>query len=59
MALSYAPFDDSAPGVPKAVPKELLRRGPLPEVDGTECNYLVMFFVGGVFLMALVDTMRD
>jgi hypothetical protein len=30
----------------------------LPGSDNTECNYLVMFFVAGVFLMALGDSMK-
>ena len=28
-----------------------------PGPDRTECNYLVMFFVLGVFLLALMDSM--
>jgi hypothetical protein len=30
----------------------------LPGSDNTECNYLVMFFVAGVFLLGLGDSMR-
>jgi hypothetical protein len=28
------------------------------ERDATECNYLIMFFVAGVFLLGLADAMR-
>lgn len=30
-----------------------------PVTDNTECNYLVMFFVAGVFLLGIVDAMRS
>ena len=30
----------------------------LPDSDNTECNKLVMFFVAGVFLMAIGDSMK-
>ena len=56
MALSMAPlaeWDES-----------LILRAPVPRPmyntpgpDRTECNYLVMFFVLGVFLLALMDSM--
>jgi len=56
MALCMAPLGDwdeplilRAP-VPAPAP---VRSGP----DRTECNYLVMFFVLGVFLLALIDSM--
>lgn len=56
MALCMAPIAEwdeplilRAP-VPPAPPT---RPGP----DRTECNYLVMFFVLGVFLLALMDSM--
>jgi hypothetical protein len=33
--------------------EKMMTTGP----DRTECNYLVMFFVLGVFLLALMDSM--
>jgi len=30
----------------------------IPGSDNTECNYLVMFFVLGVFLLGLGDSMK-
>jgi hypothetical protein len=49
--LSYAPVDFSPP--PTRYKPVLHKTGPVGEV--TECNYLVMFFVIGVFFMAIVD----
>jgi hypothetical protein len=56
MALSMAPFDQW--------PEPLILRAAVPAPvtttsgpDRTECNYLVMFFVLGVFLLALIDSM--
>lgn len=58
MAVAYAPFgEDESPQVktpPRVVPKS-----PLPVSDNTECNYIVMGFVVGVFLLGLVDSMRS
>jgi len=31
----------------------------MPVSDNTECNYIVMFFVAGVFLLGLMDTIRS
>ena len=62
MGLSYAPFGDdpidrdpapiiNTPSIPiKGLP-DLTR-------DSTECNYLVMFFIAGVFLMGFTDALR-
>lgn len=59
MALSYAPFDDPvAPRPPSFVPPEARTAVRQFERDGTECNYLIMFFVAGVFLLGLADAMR-
>ena len=66
MAISYAPFEDmSAPKPPVYDPLKLgavSRSGGMmmrPEADATECNYIVMFFVVGVFLIALSDAMKS
>lgn len=57
MALSYAPFDDPvAPRPPSYIQKVAEPR--TIERDATECNYLIMFFVAGVFLLGLADAMR-
>jgi len=56
MALCMAPLGDWD--------EPLILRAPVPSPvtissgpDRTECNYLVMFFVLGVFLLALIDSM--
>ena len=58
MGLAYAPFDDiwsPTPPVYKPPPRP---RTSLPTSDNTECNYLVMFFVAGVIVMGIFDSMR-
>lgn len=58
MGVAYAPFDDwDAPRPPSRIPEVL---GPPPSIqrDATECNYIIMFFVAGIFLIALADAMR-
>jgi hypothetical protein len=57
MALAFAPFDDS-PGESWRAPRVVVNKGPLPISDNTECNYIVMFFVAGIFLLGIVDSMR-
>ena len=58
MVLSYAPFEDSWSPRPKTyVPVEAYPRGPLAS-DATECNYIVMAFVGGIILMGIIDSLR-
>jgi hypothetical protein len=55
MALSMAPFGQDEGLILRAPVSSAtsMRSGP----DRTECNYLVMFFVLGVFLLALMDSM--
>lgn len=55
MGLAYAPIDDdwSPPVYKRDIPP--IQK---PVMDNTECNYIVMAFVGGIFLMGLVDSMR-
>ena len=56
MAISMAPIGEWAePLILRAPVPEPMPRPPGP--DRTECNYLVMFFVLGVFLLALMDSM--
>lgn len=62
MGISYAPFEEAvAPRPPVYDPlrTEQLRKMARPEMDSTECNYLVMFFVIGVFAIALADAMKS
>lgn len=56
MAVAYAPFDEN-PRPPPTVPS--IKKIQVPVSDNTECNYIVMFFVAGVFLLGLVDSMRS
>jgi hypothetical protein len=56
MAVAFAPFDDMDPG-PMGPPRVVKPVGkPAGSTsDNTECNYLVIFFIVGVFVMALTD----
>jgi hypothetical protein len=56
MAVAFAPFDDS-PGESSRPPRVVVNKG-LPVSDNTECNFIIMFFVAGVFLLGLVDATR-
>ena len=53
MGLAYCPIDqyDWAPR-PRPFPIQQ------PIVDNTECNYIVMAFVAGIFLMGIIDSFR-
>jgi hypothetical protein len=55
MAVAYAPFDaDGAAPPPRARASQIQ----MPISDNTECNYIVLGFVAGVFLLGLADSMR-
>lgn len=56
MTIAYAPFDEADPG-PLGPPRviKVPARAVIQNPGNTECNYLVLFFIAGVFLMALVD----
>jgi len=56
MAIAMAPFDEMDPG-PLGPPRvvKVQPRSVVQNPGNTECNYLVLFFIAGVFLMALVD----
>lgn len=62
MGVAYAPFDDPiAPRPPSYVPERVQQVFAAPgsfERDATECNYIIMLFVAGIFLMGLADAMR-
>jgi|APCry1669192010_1035390.scaffolds.fasta_scaffold00091_44 hypothetical protein len=59
MNLSPAPF--GGPGEADVILRAPVQQAPAQKMmvgpDRTECNYLVMFFVLGVFLLALMDSM--
>jgi hypothetical protein len=57
MAVAFAPFDDSDESLR---PPLIVNKGSnkIPVSDNTECNYIVMFFVAGVFMLGIVDAMR-
>jgi len=54
MAVAYAPFDENERPPVRLLNKETV----LPVSDNTECNYVALGFVIGVFLLGLVDSMR-
>ena len=54
MAVAFAPFEKDPP----PPPSQLVKKIQIPVSDNTECNYIVMFFVAGVFLLGIVDSMR-
>lgn len=54
--IGYAPLDEVAPPqAPIHKPIVQKRKAPLSNED-TECNYLVMFFIVGVFVLAATDS---
>lgn len=57
MAVAYAPFDENG-DVPVRPPRVLNKEKLMPVSDNTECNYIAMFFVAGVFVLGLADAMR-
>ena len=62
MGLSYAPFEDPvSPRPPSYSPIQMedIKKLSAPQQDATECNYLVMFFVIGVFGLALTDALKS
>ena len=59
MGISYAPFgeDDEVPSslvIPPQKTAATVRSRAVVRTDMTECNYLVLFFVLGVFLLNIV-----
>ncbi len=57
--IGFAPFDSSEAGPPSA--SVTPRRQPriVRTSKTTECNYIVMFFIIGVMLLALGDLKRS
>ena len=58
MAVAFAPFDDNSERPPVRPSKAFVNKGLIPVSDNTECNFIVMGFVVGVFVLGLVDSMR-
>jgi len=59
MAISYALLDDSSvPKPPIFMSKQTENLQKVPTSDDTECNYIVMAFVGGIILMGIIDSLR-
>jgi len=58
MGLAYCPIDQQDWDPQPPVYKRDLPIIQKPAMDDTECNYVVMFFVAGVFLMGLVDSFK-
>ena len=54
MAVAFAPFDEAPERPP---PKVIVNKG-LPVADNTECNYIVLGFVVGIFLLGVTDALR-
>jgi hypothetical protein len=57
MAVAFAPFDESDTFLISRPPKVVVNKG-LPVSDNTECNFIVMGFIVGIFVLGLVDSMR-
>jgi hypothetical protein len=54
MGVAYAPFEDPPP--PPSPPQQLATRIVTQPADATECNYVIMFFIIGMVLIALTDS---
>ena len=56
LSLNICPIDDEPP-------RRVIRQMPLRQVkkvsqENTECNYLVMFFILGVFMLVISDQIK-
>jgi hypothetical protein len=55
--IAYAPLDLDEPRPPPYIKDlPLIKK---PTMDDTECNYIVMLFVGAIFLMGIIDGFRN
>ncbi len=64
MTLAYSFIDDEVPTVlpfDQAQPKTNVKKVPplFNPQENTECNYVVMFFIVGVLMVALGDIMKN
>ena len=57
MALSMCPIEDEVAVAPKAKPPRRAVPERVPMMEDTECNYLILFFIVGVIVLALLDGM--
>ena len=57
--IGYCPLDEEPP---VQRPKRVVRAKPpqkvAPGLEECECNYLVMFFIVGVLILAVTDSMQ-
>lgn len=51
----YAPFDDTF--APKPPVYDYASKQ-MPTSDNTECNYIVMFFIAGIIILGITDSLR-
>ena len=58
MGVPMAPYGPPVTIPPIYTPSSVQYLPEIPGSDNTECNYLVMFFVAGVILLGLGDSMR-
>ena len=59
MNLSYAPLDQAPPPPPRRRMQPVSNRINKKFVsENTECNYLVMFFILGVFILVINDQIK-
>jgi hypothetical protein len=61
MVLAYAPFGEiEIARPPNHQPTRPIKSPLVPDFtkDATECNWLVLFFIAGVFLMGFTDSIR-
>ena len=59
--IAFAPIEEDIPHAPiPKVPKKIEKVTKVTkEIDeNTECNYLVMFFIAGVVLLAAMDSVQ-
>jgi hypothetical protein len=55
MNLSFCPIDDDPPPMPVVMRRQKRKQ---PSKENTECNYIVMFFIVGVFLLVIKDQLK-
>ena len=57
MALCMCPLDEEPPRPKQAVSRPSPERVPTMMEGETECNYVILFFIVGVVVLALMDSM--
>ena len=56
MVLAYAPIEEDVSDRPPLYIKETPKKA--PTIDNSECNYVLLWFIGGFVLMNLFDSLR-